>query len=308
MKRSGNGDQAAAAQAEKQHGAINCKQAREAGLTAEQVEWRRHTGRWRRTASRQVYTIAGFRETKQQRAMVAVLAGPPGTVASHLTVAALLDMVPAPEIPHVTVPPAANGRYAGAVVHRSRLEPVDTCRISGIPCTAPARMLVDCAAMVSHEVLCELVDQTLFRFADARWVREAMRRASRAPGRKGERSLDDALSVWTPGPKPGSPAEMRLVRHLRRLGFPAPERQWKARDPKGRVVAKIDVAWPLWKVGLEYDGEAFHGPRRWTADDDRQDLLEVLGWQIGRVTKHDLGPGSMLETWLTPRVPRYSAA
>ncbi len=309
MEGSGKADRAAAAQAEKQHGVITHKQAVKAGLTAEQIQWRRRTGRWHSTASRQVYAVAGIRPTWQQAAMVAVLAGPPGTVASHLTAAALLDVGKPPDIPHVTVPPRANGRYRGAVVHWSPLDPVDVCVVSKIPCTGPARMLADCAAAVSHEALCELVDQTLFRHADARRVREAMGRASRAPGRKGFPSLQEALTVWTPGPRPGSPAEMRLVRHLHRLGFPLPERQWKVRDASGRLVAKIDLAWPTWVAGLEYDGEAFHGPRRWADDDDRQERLAALGWQIGRVTKHDLEPGStVVETWLKRRVPRVQAA
>jgi len=309
VERSGKADRAAGAQAEKQYAVITHQQALKAGLTHEQIQWRRRTGRWESTAARQVYTMAGARKTWQQSAMVAVLAGPPGTVASHLTVAALLDLAKPPEVPHVTVPPTASGRYRGAVVHWSPLQPVDVCVVANIPCTTPARMLVDCAAVLGHPALCELVDQTLFRHADARRVREAMRRAGRAPGRRGLPSLEEALAVWTPGPKPGSPAEMRLVRHLHRLGFPLPERQWKVRDADGRLVAKIDLAWPRWMLGLEYDGEAFHGPRRWGPDDERQDRLAALGWQIGRVTKRDLGPGSSaVEDWLAPRLPRNRAA
>jgi hypothetical protein len=306
---SGKADRKAAAQAEKQYGAIAHQQARDAGLTSEQIRWRRRIGRWHGTATRNVYVMAGVQETCQQATLVAVLAGPAGTVASHLSVAALLEVGKPPETPHVTVPRNANGRYRGAVVHRSSLEPVDLCVISKVPCTGPARMLVDCAAIVSHEALCELVDQTLFRFSDARRVREAMDRASRAPGRKGLPSLEEALAVWTPGPKPGSPAEMRVVRHLRRLGFPLPERQWKVRNANGRIVARVDLAWPRWKVGLEYDGGEFHGPRRWAADDERQDMVEALGWQIGRATKYDLEHGSTtLEAWVAPRIPRDLAA
>ncbi len=307
MEPRGKPDRAAAARADKQYGAISHRQALEAGLTTEQIQWRRRTGRWRDTAAYKVYALAGARETPEQVAVAAVLAGPPGTVASHLTVAGLLGVGKGPDTPHVTVPPKANGRYRGAVVHWSPLDPVDICVIADIPCTSPARMLVDCAGIVTYEGLCELVDQTLFRFSDARKVREAMSRASRAPGRRGLPLLERALAVWTPGPRPGSPAEMRLVRHLHRLGFPLPERQWKVREGR-RVVAKLDLAWPRWRVGLEYDGEAFHGPRRWCADDARRDLLEALGWQIGRSTRHDLDLTSgTLEAWLAPRVPRNLA-
>jgi hypothetical protein len=309
VERSGKADRKVAAQAEKQYSLITHQQGLDAGLTAEQIQWRRRTGRWESTAARKVYAMAGSKATWQQAATAAVLAGPSGTVASHLTAAALLDAAKAPAIPHVTVPANASGRYQGAVVHWGDLDPVDVCTVAGIPCTGPARTLVDCAAVVGHEALCALVDQILFRHGDARRVREAMKRAARAPGRRGFPSLQEALVVWTPGPKPGSPAEMRLVRHLHRLGFPLPERQWKVRDANRRLVGKIDLAWPRWMVGLEYDGGEFHGPRRWTADDERQDDLEALGWQIGRATKHDLEPGATgVETWLAARVPRVQAA
>ncbi|MGH9038516.1 MAG: type IV toxin-antitoxin system AbiEi family antitoxin domain-containing protein [Acidimicrobiia bacterium] len=301
-------DQRAAATAARQFGAVTRRQALDCGLTPSQIEWRLRTGRWRRAAY-EVYVVVGVPETWQLSAMVAVLAGPPGTVASHLTAAALFGLWTPPAPPHVTVPRGTNGRYRGAVVHWSSLDALDRCVAARIPCTHPARMLVDCAAVLGERALCDLVDQTLFRFTDAPGVQRAMVRASRAPGRKGQRNLQHALEVWTPGPKPGSPAEMRLVRHLQRLGFPLPERQWKVRDEGGRFVGRIDLAWPDLKVGLEYDGEEHHGPRRWRQDDDRQDCLEALGWQMLRVGKSDLGPGSTrVERWLAPRVGRRSAA
>ena len=95
-------DQRANRLASRQHAAISHSQAVEAGLTAKQIKLRLGSRRWIRRASR-VYVIAGSPATWQQDAAVACLAGPDGTVASHLTAAALLGLTIPPPVPHVTV-------------------------------------------------------------------------------------------------------------------------------------------------------------------------------------------------------------
>ena len=53
----------------------------------------------------------------------------------------------------------------------------------------------------------------------------------------------------------------------------------------GRVLARIDMGWQEWKVGIEYDG-----PQHWTSaqqrerDIDRYSALHDLGWVIVRVS------------------------
>jgi hypothetical protein len=280
--------------ASRHHGAINLAQALEAGLTPDEIRYNLRSGRWRRaTRAVFVFVVVGAPATWQQAVTVACLAGPDGTVASHFTAAALFGLWTPPSRPHVTVPRPASGRCRVAVVHHARLRPEDTSVIGTIPCTRPARILVDCATLLGYDALCELVDDILCReLTRVTEVREAIDRASRAPGRKGLPTLQQALEVWTPGPRPGSRGEMRLVRRVVDWGFPAPERQVVVRDGAGRFVAKADLGWPDRRTLLEYDGGRHHGPRQQPHDQDRQARIEALGWRVERARKADVRPGA----------------
>jgi hypothetical protein len=290
--------------ASRQHAAISHRQALALGMTRSQIQQRRASGRWL-DACRGVYVVAGSPATWQQPTMVACLAGPTGTVASHLTAAALFGLTKPPKLPHVTVPARSSGRFQGADVHKSDLDRLDVCALGPIPCTRPARTLVDCAAMVSFEALCNLIDPALCReLTDTAGLRAAAVRASRSPGRRGLPRLEEVLAVWTPGPLPGSPAEMRLVRRLVAWGFPAPERQVEVLDEQGLLLGRVDLGWPPRRLALEYDGGEWHTPRRWASDEAREYAIEKLGWRIERVDRFDLRRSS---SWLRELLGRHFA-
>jgi hypothetical protein len=291
-KRSLRPDEQADELASRQWGAIARRQALRLGLTEKQIDTRLSLRRWR-VAVRGVYVMAGAPETWEQHVMVACLAGPEGTAASHLTAAALLGLGNPPPVPHVLVPKSASGRFGNSLVHRTRmaLDPRDLRFVGPLRCTTPARTLVDCAELLDYDALCELLDTALCReLASPAAVRAVLGRAARAPGRKGMPLIQRALEVWESGPRPGSPAEMRLLRLLVRWGFPTPERQIEVRDGKGRLVGRVDLGWRALKIGLEYDGSEFHGPRRSDHDAQRQKLIEALGWRLERVRKADVRP------------------
>ena len=273
-----------------QHAVISRRQALGVGMTRNQIAGRLASRRWRR-AARGVFVVAAAPSTWWQREAVACLAGPDGTVVSHLSAAALLELMEPPEVPHVTVPSGASGDVSGAAVHHVRhpLDSRDLTTIDGILSTSAARTLVDCAGLLEYDTFCDLLDTAIIRrLTSLRAVRAAADRAARAPGRKGLPLIGRALEVWMTGRRPDSPPEMKLVRLMLKWGFPAPERQHPVFDERGRFVAKADVAIPAWKVILEYDGEEFHGPRRKPFDALRQARLEALGWTVLRVTRADL--------------------
>ncbi|MGH8990583.1 MAG: type IV toxin-antitoxin system AbiEi family antitoxin domain-containing protein [Acidimicrobiia bacterium] len=286
--------------AAQQHGVISRRQASDVGLTRHQIERRLASGRWRR-AARAVFVVAAVPETWMQRVMVICLAGPPGTVASHLTAAALSGLVEPPQVPHVTVVSGATNRLVGAVVHRVR-QPIDARDLSivdGVPSTSVARTLVDCAGVLAYDSLCELIDVALIRrVTTASDLRAAVTRVARAPGRKGVPLIDQALQVWSSGRRPDSPPEIKLQRLMLSWGFPAPVRQHPVFDTGGRFVAKADLAVPGIKLILEYDGQEFHGPRRKDADGARQARLQALGWTVVRVTRNDLRHPARLQARL----------
>jgi very-short-patch-repair endonuclease len=93
----------------------------------------------------------------------------------------------------------------------------------------------------------------------------------------------------------GSPQETRLRLLLHRSALPAPTAQYRVRDDGGRVVARVDFAWPERKVALEYDG-LWHGePGQFAKDRHRLNQLTAAGWRVIFVTAADLrDPASLL--------------
>jgi hypothetical protein len=287
-------DERAARLAARNHGLITRAQAHRCGLTDRQIERRTQTGRWMRCAPG-VYRIAGAPETGHQAALAAVLAAGATAVTSHLTGGGLLGLGELPHRPHITVAPSASARTRGVVVHRSLLVDADRTVAGVIPCTSPARTLVDLAGVLPGDQLDGIVDEALCRpLCSPSSVLDALDRAQRRPGRRGAAALRGSLEPWLQGVRPGSPAEVRLLRRIRDWGLPAPVCQHEVQLGVGgrRRMAVIDLAWPDRLVGLEYDGERHHGPRQLGADVEREERLRALGWWIGRVDRHDLRPSA----------------
>jgi hypothetical protein len=283
--------------AARQWSVLSHDQAVKEGLTDDQIAYRVQTGQWRRVA-RKVYVVAGAPDRWEQRAMIACLAGPSGTVASHLTAAALFGLAKPPSVPQVTIGRGASGRFRGARPFRAQVSSGETCVRSRIRCTTPTRTIIDCAAagLLDAEDLCDLVDSALCKklVQPSRLVRASGRAWAGASGRRRGHlaELERALDVWRSGAPAGSPPEARLQRRLIEWGFPRAERQIEVYDEEGKLVARADVGIRELKVLFEYDSDEHHGPRCWIADDERKSRLEELGWTVVSVDRFDLRPSS----------------
>ena len=71
---------------------------------------------------------------------------------------------------------------------------------------------------------------------------------------------------------------------LIRGGLPRPQTQIVVRNMWGAVVARIDMGWEQWLVGVEYDGpQHWTDPRVRANDIERTAELERRGWRLVRV-------------------------
>src|SRR2546426_2537923 len=95
--------------AAQQYGAIGHSQAQNLGMTWTKIRERRRTGRWL-PAGHGVSVVAAVPGGSEQRAAVAILRGPAGAVASHLTAPALPGGFGYPPPPPVSVPSPSRGR------------------------------------------------------------------------------------------------------------------------------------------------------------------------------------------------------
>jgi very-short-patch-repair endonuclease len=82
--------------------------------------------------------------------------------------------------------------------------------------------------------------------------------------------------------------ETLLERALRAAELPMPVRQHQVWE-NGKLVARVDFAYPEQRLALEPDGFRWHwGKRKWKRDLRRSNNLMLLGWRSLHITWEDL--------------------
>jgi hypothetical protein len=267
-------DAAIARIAYRQHSLILREQALGVGMTDEMIRHRINTGRWVRVAPG-LYRLAGVPVTWKQRAMAACLISGPGAVVSHRSAAVLWGVSgfrPGPL--DITVPPGRSNRNSLARVHRS---PVDGVRRDGILVTRAARTIADLARVVSGDLLEEAVDDALCR------------RLCRIEDLHGGGSvLREVLAAWNGDGLAEGVAEMRVVRGLLAAGLPQPVRQYEI-WVNGVMIARVDLAYPPFRLAMELDGFRWHAGRRpFRSDRMRRNRVEAAGWRLLEAAPEDI--------------------
>ncbi len=218
-------------------------------------------------------------------------------VLSHVSALAELD-VPFWDLPlddvHLTrFDQRAGRREAGVCQHRGRLLVDDLTRRNGVMVTSPVRTALDIMASTDTErglvVGCGMVRAglcTLPQMEHAYTVTEP--RAHSLATRVVLGLVDSRLE---------SIGEVRTAFHCWAQGLPRPVPQFEIRE-NGRVVARLDFAWPEHRIWVEFDGRSKyvdHLRAGETVADavlrekHREDTVRRLtGWICIRITWADL--------------------
>jgi very-short-patch-repair endonuclease len=198
--------------------------------------------------------------------LAAVLACGPGAVLSHSSAAALQGLVEWDfRAPEVTAP--TSRLHPGIRVHRGT--DVECVYIKGIPCTPPARTLMDLAASEPEKRLRRAVNEALNQRLIT--VTDLM-----TTHHRGARRLRAILADAAPT---RSENEDLVLAVLQRAGLPRPE----VNVPYLGYVP--DFRWPEQRVILEADSRRFHDHLLARADDQaRQAVLEAAGETVLRTT------------------------
>ncbi len=259
--------------AARQHSLISREQVLGSGMTDRMIHTRLASGLWV-PVGRGVYRLAGVPVTWKQRALAACLISGPGAVISHRSAAVLWNVSgfrPGPL--EITVPPGRSNRNSLARVHRSL---VDGVRREGIPVTRPARTIADLARVVSGDMLEEAVDDALCR------------RLCRLEDLPARGRLREVVAAWNGDGVAEGVAEMRVVRALLGAGLPAPVRQYEI-WVDGVLVARVDLAYPPFRLAMELDGFRWHaGRRRYRSDRMRRNRVEAAGWRLLEAAPEDV--------------------
>lgn len=78
----------------------------------------------------------------------------------------------------------------------------------------------------------------------------------------------------------------RLALVLR--GLPRPELQYPVYDDNGEFVARLDMAYPRLRLGVEYDGRGHLDDVARERDLRRMNELELCGWLVLRFSSTDV--------------------
>lgn len=102
-------------------------------------------------------------------------------------------------------------------------------------------------------------------------------------GLRGMKQLRRVLPLIDAGAE--SPQESRTRLVLMGGGLPKPQTQIVVRNDWGAVLARIDMGWEQWLVGVEHDGaQHWTDPRVRANDIERTVELERRGWRLVRVS------------------------
>jgi hypothetical protein len=241
---------------------------------------RRGLGRYLRVY-RNVYLPKGYELTAAVRAKAAWLWARRDATIAGLSAAALhgsqwIDPAEPAELVRI------GDAVPGIVIHRDRLADDEVRVVHDMPTTTAARTAYDIGR---RDSLLRAV-MRLDALANATGLEQSAVDAliDRHAGARGIVQLRQVVDLMDSGAE--SPQETRTRLLLIAAGFPRPKTQIIICDDYGNFVARIDMGWPEWKVGVQYDGpQHWTDPERHARDIDQQAELQALGWKIIRVSR-----------------------
>jgi hypothetical protein len=251
------------------------------GLRAGLTEWDLRSARCRRVFAG-VYVNAATRLTVEARARAALLLAPEGTAIARRTAAALWGgVVPPWTETQLFLAPGTRLRVAG-VDARVRADR-DIAWRRGLPLTSPARTFVDLAAELGLVDLVVLGDSLVRRGVV---TPEALIRASggRSPRQRFARRAASLVRTGV-----DSPMETRVRLLIVLSGLPEPVVNVVFRDEHGAWLARLDLAYPQWRIAVEYDGRQHaESSDQWHTDIGRREALDGIGWRLVVVVASDV--------------------
>lgn len=185
------------------------------------------------------------------------------------------------------IAPEREPRTPGVVGHRLSLTWDDLTLRGSLPVPHPAEVWAQLGAVLHRDGLTVAADHLLHQhLADHEMLRTAVDRLRR----RGAVDLREAIEQARAGAESPKETETRLL--LVRGGLPEPELNWNLRDASGRLLARLDMAYPRHRGAVEYDGRQHAEHRQFERDADRWADIEASGWILIRVLSHHLAdPG-----------------
>ncbi len=253
-----------------------------------------------------VYAPTGFPLTARDRATAAWLWSRRAATLSGYSAAAVLGSKWLPDNAPAELARIRQPSPPGILIHTGVIANDELSVIGDMTCTNVARTCYDIGRRRPLDTAIIRIDALLNSTRGT--VADVSSIAERYPGARRIRRLRQALDLADAGAE--SPQETRLRLLLVRGGLPRPVTQIPVADEWGRVRRRIDMGWPDWMVGVEYDGEQhWSSPADYENDIVRLEFLAARGWTIVRVSARQLeyrGPEVITRAWDALRRAGYS--
>lgn len=214
-----------------------------------------------------------------------------GQAFSHLT-AAFLFGVPLPRSArspslHVMSPtPVRAMRATGVTGHQASLVPDEVVRVGGLPVTSPERTWCDLAALLGFADLVAAGDHLLCWKYPRTTIDQLTDAVARYPSQRGRAVLPRALAALSTRSR--SRPESLLRVELVASPLPNPVPNFEVHLRLSRRDLEIDLAYPEFKVGLEYQGDHHRTDRgQWRRDIRRGNDAVDDGWSMLYFTGDD---------------------
>lgn len=183
---------------------------------------------------------------------------------------------------HILVPRAARfGPVRGLRIHTGEVPQADLGVRHQLPCTEPLRTAWDVALWLDVVPAVVVLDGLLGAALVKPDELATLHVARSMLGARGARTAGRAFGLADG--RSGSPQESRLRVRLVLAGLPRPVCQYEVVLPSG-LVLHPDLAWPEFKVALEYDGGYHAEPGRLHLDRRRLNQLVTSGWIVLHAT------------------------
>lgn len=264
-------------------------------------------GREFRRVEADTYVGARVADSPLLRVRAALVRGGPTAVATGWSACVVhgLDVASRPVPLEIAAPDRRLRPGPGLTVRRARVPEEEVTEVDGTRATTMLRTALDLAARSGPAW--SAVDRVVDPLTDAVVAADALacrggftaddlRSAAACHGGcRRVRRVERVAALLDP--RPDSPPESRARVALVLAGLPRPRVRHPVRDAHG-VGRELDLAWPEFRVAVEYDGRDHALSDRRGRDIDRLDALRRAGWVVIVVTAVQVAR----PRWLADRV------
>ena len=186
---------------------------------------------------------------------------------------------------HVAVPSPTRGIKAqGVIGHKVQLMGDDSTLLLGLNVSTPCRTFCELTAVLSLPELVAVGDHIIHWRLPLASRQELESAVERYPGQRGRGRLHMAVGLLNDRAESPMESVTRVAFVSAGLdGFSCNEQVWI----DGRQF-RIDIAFPEFKVAVEYQGDYHRGSDQWRRDMTRRSMLASAGWLVLEINADDL--------------------